>query len=43
MARLIERLMVVAVPAAALYGIGPAHVEAALGAVMQWLDKPLIG
>ena len=43
MNRLIERVMIVAVPAAALYGIGPAQVEAFLSAVMNWLDKPLVG
>jgi hypothetical protein len=43
MNRMIERVMMVIVPAAALYGIGPAQVEAVLGAVMNWLDKPLVG
>ena len=43
MARMIERLVMVAAPAAALYGIGPAQVEAILGAAMRWLDKPLLG
>lgn len=43
MNRVIERLMMVAVPTAALYGIGSAQVEAFLNAVMTWLDKPLVG
>lgn len=43
MIRVIERVVMAVAPAAALYGIGPAQVEAILGAALRWLDKPLVG